>query len=118
MLNLMVKIYKNGLELIAWLDLIVGFIGGGLLAGYGEGFSMKGAFGGLILAFIINVFVLGQIATFVMMAQDIEDIKSKLYDEGRKDSTLSKNALLKCPSCNARIRYDDDFCQNCGTKLN
>ena len=119
MLGLIGKIYKNGLELIAWAVLIGGFIGGGfLVAGYNEEYFMIGAIIGAIVAFIFNVFVLGQIAIFVNMSQDLEDIKSKLYEGGRNDSTLSKSALLKCPSCKVNIRQDDAFCQNCGMKLN
>ena len=117
MLDLIRKIYKFWLEIIAWLVLIVGFIGGGQLAGSGMRFSMKGAIIGLITGFLINVFGTGLIATFIEMSNDVKNIKAKLYNESVPSDTVSRVHLL-CPSCNAKIRQDDDFCQNCGMKLN
>ena len=118
MLGLIRKIYRYWLEIIAWLILIAGFIGGGLLmAGYGDDFSVKGSIIGLIIGFLINVFGTGLIATFIELSNDVKNIKAKLYNENIPADSPSRASLL-CPSCNARIRHDDAFCQNCGKKLN
>ena len=106
MLGLIRKIYRAGLEITAWLILLAGFIVGGILmAGYRQDFSMKGAIIGLIIGFIIDVFYIGMLATFIELSNDVKNIKAKLYNENSPVDSPSRASLL-CPSCNARIRHE------------
>ena len=109
-------IYKNGLEVVAWMVLILGFFGGGNLS-FGNKFSLNNACIGLLSAFIFNVFVLGPLSVFLEMAEDIKEIKKKINNDSKNETKIIDYPLSTCASCKAKVRQDDVFCQSCGSRL-
>ena len=116
MLDLIRKMYKNWLEILAWIVVIIGgCIGSVIFAMMNENLIVLGMVLGGGVGFIINVLVLGLISTVVEMAADIRDLKSHLIKETYTPKVEVKQPI--CSKCGSGIKKDDLFCQNCGEKV-
>ncbi|MCL2063797.1 MAG: zinc ribbon domain-containing protein [Candidatus Cloacimonetes bacterium] len=116
MLDLIRKMYKNWLEILAWIVVIIGgCIGSVIFAMMNENLIILGMVLGGGVGFIINVLILGLISTVVEMAVDMREIKTYLINEVQMPRVEVKQQV--CNKCGSGVQKDDLFCQNCGEKV-
>jgi hypothetical protein len=109
MLNFVRKVFRGGLELILWINLIVWAVGGGIIANmtysisrYGDSSGIHpvlGVFIGIIAGLLINIVGGGFIATLINMDANIEKLLKGNLPSGASNVNSTENQVhLPLPS--------------------
>jgi hypothetical protein len=118
--------FRNLLEVVLWVNLIVFAIGGGYLgkivdseSSYSDEtpYVFLGILLGVVVGMLLNIIVGGLIATVVEIGENVKILKDKSLGKVNVNEENIKKEMKKCPYCANDIKKETVVCEFCGKNV-
>jgi uncharacterized membrane protein required for colicin V production len=130
MLDFVRKVFRGGLEVILWVNLILYTIVGGVVGYFlgrlisyrnADGYVFLGIIVGIVIGLLFDIIMGGFIATILNMDKNLEllvkeEVPSKVGNKPTIPLTDNQmKASRKCKQCGESVPTGLFVCQNCGS---